>query len=530
MEPIVSTTEGRVRGTAEGDVFAFRGIPYAAPPVGDLRFRSPRRHEPWDGVREATEFGPIAWQLEQPGVLAELVTPEGPNDEDCLSLNVFTPSLGADDLPVLVWIHGGGFYSGAGSESIYRGESFARDGVVCVTINYRLGPLGFLYVGDDGDDGAGDYGILDQIAALRWVQQNIAAFGGDPSRVTIAGQSAGGWSVGTLLGAPSAHELFQRAIVQSGDAHHGIPREHAEAVADLYCGALGVDRHDLAALRAVPAPKLIEATWMTLGEIYGNGSIERFGSDVMAIGLPFMPAFGTPLVPERPIDAVAAGAAAGIELLVGHTGDEYRLFLLYTDPTKDFIARFGEGDTGWVPGSFELAFPGRGSEALEVYRRNHPGAGTFELLCALGGDSQHRVPAVRLAEAQAAHASTYAFRFSWPAPSFDGTLGAAHCVELPFMWDAVDDPTSVAMVGSGAPQQLATDMHRAWVSFVADGDPNHEGIPSWPTYDVDDRAVMDFDTEVAVVNAPLHEIDELWGPNPCRPTNSRNGLSLAGES
>ena len=227
MEAIAKTASGAVRGTELGSgVVGFLGLPYAAAPVGALRFRPPQRPAAWDGIREADRFGAVVPQTRSPGVFDELFGPTHPAGADCLNLNVWTPDPGAAGLPVLVWIHGGAFVIGSGSDSLYDGATFARDGVVTVTVNYRLGAAGFHHTGRDG---SGAFGILDQIAALEWVQENIASFGGDPGRVTIAGESAGGMSVATLLAAPGAQGLFRRAIPQSGAAHHGLPAATAHA-------------------------------------------------------------------------------------------------------------------------------------------------------------------------------------------------------------------------------------------------------------------------------------------------------------
>ena len=240
MELTVKTTSGLVRGTdAAHGTYAFKGIPFAAPPVGPLRFRPPERPDAWDGTRDATRYGAVVPQVRTPAELGELFDSKGTHGPDCLNLNVWTPGLGAVGLPVLVWIHGGAFVIGSGSDSLYDGSTFARDGVVCVTINYRLGAAGFHHAGDV--PGSGCFGLLDQVAALEWVQENIASFGGDPNRVTVAGESAGAMSVGCLMGTPAAKGLFRRAIPQSGAASNGMPKESAALIAGELLAKLGVD-------------------------------------------------------------------------------------------------------------------------------------------------------------------------------------------------------------------------------------------------------------------------------------------------
>src|SRR5881227_538669 len=251
---IVETTSGTVRGREKNGIQDFRGIPYAAPPVGELRFRPPQPVEPWNGVRDATAFGPMAMQTQ--GAMETMFgAPPRPMSEDCLTLNVWTPGLDDARRPVMVWIHGGGFLFGTGATPWYDGRSFARDDIVLVTINYRLGAFGFLHI-----DGQGNNGILDQVAALEWVRDNIAAFGGDPGNVTAFGESAGAMSVGTLLGLPAAKGLFVKAIPESGAGHSAKTEAEAGAIAGEFLAEIGVDPGPgvIDRLRAVPADKLLE--------------------------------------------------------------------------------------------------------------------------------------------------------------------------------------------------------------------------------------------------------------------------------
>ncbi len=260
---IASTSKGRLRGAREGDNLVFRGIPYASPPVGELRFRAPREAPWWQGVRQATEFGPRAMQVTNKALEALLGSPEGqpPMAEDCLYLNVRTPALDGARRPVMVWIHGGGFAVGAGSDPLYHGGALVDRGVVLVTINYRLGPYGFLCVPDfasTSEEPFTNFGLLDQIAALRWVRSEIAAFGGDPENVTVFGESAGAMSIGTLLASPLAAGLFDKAILQSGAAHQVLTKEVAAENATAFAEALGGSSPDVS-LRMRPVGDLMEA-------------------------------------------------------------------------------------------------------------------------------------------------------------------------------------------------------------------------------------------------------------------------------
>src|SRR5262245_45730118 len=254
---IVQTAQGAVRGLWEDQVAVFRGIPYAEPPVGTLRFRPPVRRGRWDGVRDASHFGHIAPQTDESALDAASLPRGVPTGDDCLNLNVWTPTLGTASLPVLVWIHGGSFMWGSGSVPSYDGSAFARNGIVVVTINYRLNAAGFLYV--DGRPGAGGFGLLDQMLALQWVQENIRSFGGDPNRVTIAGESAGGFSVGHLCAAPAARGLFHRAISQSGGAQLHLDVASARVIGDETLRLLGVRADDDDAIAAIPSDRLLAA-------------------------------------------------------------------------------------------------------------------------------------------------------------------------------------------------------------------------------------------------------------------------------
>jgi para-nitrobenzyl esterase len=494
MALTTKTTLGLVQGAeAGGGIVAFRGIPFAAPPVGPLRFRAPVRAEAWSGTRDASRFGAVVPQASSPGVFGELFDPVNPQGSDCLNLNVWTPDIGAVGLPVFVWIHGGAFVIGSGGDSIYDGASFARDGVVTVTINYRLGAAGFHHPGDDVP-GAGNFGILDQIAALEWVQENIASFGGDPSRVTVAGESAGAMSVGCLLGAPAAVGLFRRAIPQSGAAHQTLSAASARLVAAELEAALGVDPADATDQQILDAQR-------TIGDaIRLTRDAARFGPEVAASGMAWQPVAGGDVLPERPIDAIAAGSAKDVDVLVGSTKDEFMLFL---GAAPELM---GLGlDEGVVKAMYGLTFGARSDEAFERYRANRPGATAVELLAALETDRMFRIPGVRLAEAQAANgARAFAYRFDWESPAFGGAIKAGHAVELPFTWDNVGDVMARRLVGDEAPQALADEVHGAWVRFIADGD------PGWARYDAASRTTRLFGGAAALAGDPAGDERELW--------------------
>ena len=330
QHPVVRLHDGAVRGRVESGVAAFLGIPYAAPPFGPNRMRPPQPGPAWTGERDATSFGPTVPKGDYPPqyvpLFPEVVIP----GEDCLNLNVWTPDVGAGGLPVLVWIHGGSFMNGSGSVGAYDGAAFARDGVVCVTINYRLAAEGFLFLGD----GVANLGLLDQLAALRWVQDNIAAFGGDPGRVTVAGESAGAMSVTTLLSMPLASGLFGQAIAQSGAGAHTLTEDEGRMVGGYLAEALGVPA-DRDSIRAVPLEKFVQAASDLVVEVQTTPDPARWGRLTLSL-LPFAPTVDGSVLPAAPLASFAAGQGGNVPLLIGSNRDEARLFLVAAN-TIDLI-------------------------------------------------------------------------------------------------------------------------------------------------------------------------------------------------
>ncbi len=493
MTQIVATQSGQVRGAHQDGVFSFKGLPFAAPPAGANRLQQPRPPEPWEGVRDALEFGPKPPQQDLPfddiALLPDLVAA----GEDCLSLNIWTGALGAANQPVMVWIPGGLFeFHATGACPWYDGAAFARDGVVCVTINYRVGAEGFLYLGD----GLANLGLLDQIAALTWVRDNIAAFGGDPDAVTVFGESAGGLSVSTLLATPAANGLFKRAIVQSGGAHHVNSDASARQIGERLAARMGVEP-TRAAIAAAPLNTLIDAQGELRDELERNPDPQLWGQAALNF-IPWQPTVDGDVLPAPPLEAIRAGASAEVDLLIGSNTQESRLFHV----PGGFIDQVSEEFLAGMAAAYGLPV----ETALNAYRALYPGADAGDLFAALQGDWLFRIPSLRLAEAHAAAApspSTFMYEFAWPSPQFGGRLGAGHALEIPFVFDTLGRQTE-ALHGSNPPQSLADAMHGAWVAFAKTGD------PGWTPFDLRQRATMRFNATSQIVKDPMARERAIW--------------------
>ncbi len=472
---------GVVSGVAGEGVVAWKGVPYAAPPLGDLRWRAPAPVVAWTGVRPADAYAHDCMQEPFPSDAAPLGTPPA---EDCLYLNVWAPEApAAKKLPVMVWIHGGGFVNGGSSPAVYDGSHFARRGVVLVSFNHRLGRFGFFahpaLTKESPGTPLGNYGFLDQIAALRWVQKNVAAFGGDPGNVTLFGESAGGISVNTLMVAPSARGLFQKAIVESGGGRAGgltpMRRLHepgpdgspsAEATGVAFAKLVGVSGEDasaLAALRKLPASELVRGlNLMTMGQqrdTYAGPMID-----------------GT-IVPEEVEPAFRAGRQARVPYLIGANNREFGFLPLPPQAVEGMLARFG-ADKDKVVAAYDPQ--GTGDKG--------------ELGIGLASDGAMVEPARLLARlASAAGQPTFVYRFSYVASSLRKTTkGALHATEIPFVFQTVR--AKYAEATSPEDEAIAAAVNAYWTAFARTGNPNGESRPAWPAYDARSDQLMDFST------------------------------------
>ncbi len=498
-QPVVTIKDGALRGgalrgTITAGVAAFLGIPYAAPPFGANRMRPPQPVQPWDGERDATAFGPTVPKGDYPPPYQLLFPEVVIAGQDCLNLNVWTPDPGASGLPVLVWIHGGSFMNGSGSVGEYDGAAFARDGVVCVTINYRLAAEGFLFTGDD----AANLGLLDQLAALRWVQANIAAFGGDPGRVTVAGESAGAMSVTTLLSMPLSAGLFRQAIAQSGAGAHTLTQEVARAVAGFLADSLGVpsDRESIA---AVPLERLVQAASDLVVEVQTNPDPAKWGGLALSL-LPFAPAVDGSVLPAAPLALLGAGQGGDVPLLIGSNRDEARLFLV----APGAIDLIDDPTLGAVVAGYGLS-----GDGLAVYRANRPAASPGDLAAAVVSDWFFRVPGIRVAEARAgagpaASAPTWMYRFDWPEPGENHGFGSAHAVEIPYVFDTIARPGLPPQMWPSPSRAVADSTHRVWVDFITSGD------PGWAPYDLSRRTTGLLSETVTAADDPAGDERALW--------------------
>jgi len=482
---IVESTTGKLRGYSENGLHIFKGIPYAQPPIDDLRFRDTVEKEAWEGVLEATEFGCIPPQPYIP----ESSIKDHPQSEDCLTLNIWTPGCDNENRPVMFWIHGGAFYYGGAPSPRYNGEFLSHRGDICViTINYRLGALGNLYVPDK----VSNLGFMDQVAALKWVYDNIANFGGDPHNITIFGESAGSTSVCTLLSMPAAKPFIRRAICQSGamepQGHHA---DGGILASKKVFSKLGIKVGDIDSLRKISVEKLIEKE----NEIRMENWIKR-----KFPGYP--PTIDGNKVPEHPLLAINNGASKNVDLLIGTNLNEWTFFS-FLNPELQNID--WNGLTNYINTSLSDFDPDlkQVEKIINLFKhtRNNP----FDVLNAISTERVFRYPSTKVAEAQSKHNNnTYMYLFTYRTPALGGLHGATHALEIPFVFGTLDDTEfGVYPKRDEINAKISEIIMDSWISFARSGNPNHDGIPEWATYDIKNRYTLLIGNDIELKKDPL---------------------------
>ena len=487
----VKTSGGPVRGYIDNGVHVFKGVPYAASTAGANRFMPPQKRQPWTAVREATRWGERPPQI-LGGEPAEML-PTDPREalgEDCLVMNIWTPNPGSGRRPVMVWLHGGGFASGSGSYGIYEGRELARKhDVVSIAVNHRLNALGFLYLAHHGGrwTSSSNVGVLDIVAALEWVRDNIAAFGGDPGNVTIFGQSGGGGKVSTLMAMPAARGLFHRAIAQSGTALTAIPVEQAVKTTDQILQRLKITPDRLDRLQTIPFAQIIDA----LRPVQGAPPLPGAG-----------PVLDGRSLPVHPFEPTAPAPSASVPFLTGTTATEMTFFAAddQLKPIDDATLRQR------VRGLLKVE-DAEADRMIALYRKQQPGRDNIDLFLRMETDAgRFRLSVDTQAERKAAQkgAPVYLYRFEYYSPVRDGRLKSMHCMEIPFVFDNLEAGKIYTGI-SPAAQRIADQMSAAWVAFARTGNPSHRGIPQWPAFNATERPTMVFGSETKMVNDPGRE-------------------------
>jgi len=503
---VVETTAGKVRGFTRSGIHTFKGIPYAGTAEGKARFLPPSKPTPWTGIRSAMWYGPTCPQVPRTGWANDenaflFQWDDGQPGEDCLRVNVWTPGLNdGKKRPVMVWLHGGGFTAGSGQEqAAYNGESLSRRGdVVVVSLNHRLGVLGYLNLAAYGSRYAGsaNAGMLDLVAALEWVRDNIAQFGGDAGNVLIFGQSGGGSKVSTLMAMPAAKGLFHKAVVQSGSGLKMIPPDESAKLAAAVLSELGLSKSQVDKLQDLPASRLIEAM-IAAGKRVPAPPPAPPG--VIAARTGWGPTVDGKNLPRDPFDPTAPAISASVPMLIGTVLNETSPSM--SDPKAELLTEEE------MEAQLAKTHGNRAGRVLEVARKIYPDAKPVELSSLIARPRTNAViQATRKIEQRAARA--YLYLFTWKTPVLDGRPRAFHCAEIPFVFYNTD-VSAFATGGTAEARELAAKVSDAWISFARKGDPNHAGLPTWPAFDPQQGPVMVFDKICVVRNDPDRELREL---------------------
>src|SRR5579864_3703642 len=486
---VATTSACKIRGAIENKVHAFKGISYGASTEGAGRFMPPSKPQPWTGVRDALELGPASPQIPSnliPESMAQQPKGDGAGSEDCLHVNVWTPGVGGGKRPVMLWFHGGGYSAGSANWAMYDGANLAaKQDVVVVTVNHRLNVFGYLYLTDLGGEKyarSSNVGMLDTVAALEWVRDNIAAFGGDPGNVTIFGQSGGGGKVSALMGMPAAKGLFHRAIAMSGSNVTGTPRDRANKGVEALLATLNLKPGQIDQLQTMPVAQLLQAMRATRG-------------------LDLSPLVDGRTLPAGPFDPTASELSAGVPLMIGSTETEITWNVNFKgDEIDDAQLHVRVKEAAKVDDA-------AADRLIAVYKKGRPKAGNLDIALILGTDvSNFRTGTDTEAErkAMAAKAPVYKYYFQWYSPVREGKLRSYHTLDIPFVFQNVDIAES--MVGRGPERYpLADKMSAAYAAFARTGNPNTKSLPKWAAFTTDRRATMIFNNQCRAVNDPFRE-------------------------
>ncbi|MBN2239264.1 MAG: carboxylesterase/lipase family protein [Dehalococcoidales bacterium] len=500
-QAVVNTKSGALEGFYQDGIYQFRGVPYAEPPVGPLRWLPPQPVTSWEGVRPVKAYGNLSIQVMNAAPSDSPGAPkfgDAPQSEDCLYLNIWTPGLDDAKRPVMLWIHGGGFIMGSGSESFMdRGVLASRGDVVIVSLNYRLGATGFINLNEITGGkipASGNEGLLDQVAALEWIQENIAGFGGNPDNITIFGFSAGGMSVGLLLALPAARGKFHKANNRSGAANVISKLKDAVDISERYLDIFGLTGNDIDDIRDLTSRQLLDGQ-QELGDILRKESNKA---------TPFQPVVDGIVMPEIPMLAIANGSSKGIPLMAGNTRDELKSMSSMTPEARsmdeaELTRRLNILlSPEMVPGVVNTYRSTRGKEKP---------VSPAELLGSINTDMMFRIPTIRLVEAQRDNgAKAYNYLFAYNSPAMGGALGAMHGLDNPFLFGALD----AGFTGNGPEQQaLAEKIQDSCIAFAHTGDPSCESAGKWPEYG-QDRMTMIWDVDARVELAPFEEERQAW--------------------
>lgn len=504
VDSTVETAWGKVRGRSIAGIHSFLGLRYGVTTEGRNRFMPPKKPQAWTGVQDAFSYGNSAPQSNPArrgagnprGDIGRLLGgtdgPPPPESEDCLFLNVWTPGINDNaKRPVMFWLHGGGFTSGSDSSALYIGANLARRGdVVVVGINHRLGALGFTHLGDLAGEAfvhSGNVGMLDTVAALEWVRDNIERFGGDPDRVMIFGESGGGQKVSMLLGSPPAKGLFHRAVIESGPGPKMMERHRATEIARMLLAEVGLDGKRVTELQSLPMEKILAAQFAVSAKFRGRpGIIDGFA-----------PVLDPTVLPAHPFYPHASPVSADVPVIIGNNRTEMTLFA--------DLAAFSLDDSA-MKARVKGLVGDRADQVIDVYRRGNPHATPSDLWFLIWTDNPTTIFSNNIAERRAAlgKAPTYRYRFDWETPALDGRLKSPHTLEMPFVFDNTQVAPGLTGGASPAAVALAARVSEAWIAFASRGDPDSKKseLPPWPPYDSQRRATMLFNNESKVVNDP----------------------------